>query len=219
MMNSVKNNLFIIRQIPYQDNTVICHVFSDDDEIIPVFYRLPKVRKSGILQPFQRFSTQLKKSTGNMYKMYNIQSQDAFYLTGYPLIAGLYINELMDKFIYDAGTVEGSFNLYYQTLQQLKSKPLPVVVRGFELGLLTLIGYGIDTSYPDEYFIHVEQERWLINCENSPLQVKDVKSIMCGEISEARAQACGPLIRKMLQILIPGGSISSLDLIKHNIAN
>lgn len=212
MISQISENLYLIRKIPFQENTQIVTLLSTDDHVIRAIYR-PGVRKTGRLQPFQKFSAQIKTSKQNgLAKMSNIQSIQSQQMKGYELFAGLYLNELIEKILKIGPPISGIFDLYDQAIQQLTKKPLAIVLRWFELAFLEKLGYGIDTSYPDDHRVQCIDDQWVVSPNSGPYTIANIKSAMNQSLDAKHAKQLRDLTVPMLSSLMPDRTIHVLSM-------
>ena len=212
MIEQITENLYLIRKMPFQERAYIVTLLSSEDQVIKAVYR-PGVKKTGSLQPFQKFSAQIKISKQNsLSKMSNIQSIQAYHMQGYALFAGLYLNELIEKILIAGPPTSGIFHLYDQAISLLSKKPLAIVLRWFELTFLEKLGYGIDVSYPETYGIACIDEQWQISSKSSAFTIGDVKNALRQSLDIKQAKRLPELTVPMLSSLMPDKTIHVLSL-------
>lgn len=74
--------------------------------------------------------------------------QPALAMTGKPLFSAMYLNELLCRVLQQQDESQALFALYQLTLERLAAgDTLDILLRRFELGLLSLLGYGIELEY------------------------------------------------------------------------
>ena len=143
---------YILHQRKYRETSLILDVLTEDYGIIPVLakgVRKARSRTASLLLPFMPLSVSfLGKSELKTLTHAEITSP-APVLTGISLYCGLYLNELVNHFLYPYDPHPAIFNDYRQCLQQLSygGEALEASLRIFELNLLENIGYGLRLDY------------------------------------------------------------------------
>lgn len=148
-------------------------------------------------------------------------------LQGKRLFSGLYVNELLSRLLQADEQHSEIYTLYeWVTNRLLDSDAIDVVLRHFELNLLSELGYGFDLSadiesgealkpeqhyrfYPDRGFVQLEQ-----GAPMAPNLFKgeDILAIASGEFTEQSRRAAKLLCRQALQSHLGNKPLRSREL-------
>jgi DNA repair protein RecO (recombination protein O) len=149
---------YLLHSRPYQDNDLLIQCLSRDDGIINLLSKGARSSKKGLLsllQPFQCLSVSYVGS-GDLYILTGVEifSLEQFSasnsiefsklkLCGKSIYCAYYINELILRLLPLGDPFPEVFRLYQKTLVDLKqdNNAVEIVLRIFEISLLTLLGY------------------------------------------------------------------------------
>ena len=153
---------FVLHSRPYRETSAIVDVFTRDCGRISVIYRGVKsskgvTAKGRLLQPFQPLNL-LWYGDRELKTGKDVEADGAaFFLTGTLLYTALYMNELLQRLLFKEDPHPELFQQYRQTLQQLQhvnaqaSADIEILLRHFEWGLLTDLGYEIALDRDSQY--------------------------------------------------------------------
>ena len=215
MIDQNIDNLYVLRAIPYRDHATILSILCPNDETIRVIHTARKSGKKGSIQPFQSFSAKIKGKNDlkNLSQISNIRH---CHLVGYKLVAGLYMNELIEKLSRESSKISNIHQLYTQTLQLMSTQSLPTLMRWFELNLLEALGYGIDWNMPEDLYMRVVDGQWeasSISCHNS-ISIQDLKRIYRLDMDAKSAKQYKRIFHQLFVTIIPGHTIASSSVFK-----
>ncbi len=138
---------FILYVKPYQETSALVETFCREHGRVGMVFRRVRGSKSGkaaLLQPFQP----LWVSYTGHHELRNGRQIEArgpsVWLTGTPLISGLYLNELLVRLLHRDDPHPGLFDAYESTLQALLNDQVEPCLRLFERRLLAELGYEIN---------------------------------------------------------------------------
>jgi DNA repair protein RecO (recombination protein O) len=163
MQQSVKLAFgYVLRSRPYRNTSALVDVFSRDYgrlTLVAKGVRASKSPWSSWLQPFQllRLSWQGQRDLKNLTHVEN--TLGGCWLQGLTLYSGLYLNELLLKFLQPHDAHAQLFDAYHQALKSLaQPELLEAVLRQFEMALLCESGYGLPVAdlfaMPIEALLH-----------------------------------------------------------------
>jgi DNA repair protein RecO (recombination protein O) len=138
---------FILYVKPYQETSALVETFCREHGRVGMVFRRVRGSKSGkgaLLQPFQPLWVSY---TGHHELRSGRQIEargPSVWLTGTPLISGLYLNELLVRLLHRDDPHPGLFDAYETTLQALLVDPVEPCLRQFERRLLAELGYEIN---------------------------------------------------------------------------
>lgn len=149
---------YVLRSKPYRNTSALVDIFSREYgrlTLIAKGSRAPKSPWFAWLQPFQLLRLSWQGQT-DLKTLTHVESTEASYwLQGLKLYSGLYLNELLLKFLQPYDAHAHLFDGYHQAVTSLAQKslvqsespePLEGVLRRFEMALLCETGYGIPFS-------------------------------------------------------------------------
>ena len=174
---------YVLHQFDYRDSSRIVEFLVRDHGRVSAVAK--GVRSAGgrqrgqrgLLQPFQPLL--LSWSGRELATVTGLESGgQPQRLTGEALLAGFYLNELCLRLIANHDPHPEIFRMYAQALDSLAHTIVASTVRGFELGLLEALGYGLNLAVDPrsgeavdpgaQYLFHVESgpERAVSQREN-----------------------------------------------------
>lgn len=153
---------YVLHSRPYRETSVIADLFTRDQGRVSVVFRgvkssKGKTAKGRLLQPFQPLSflwygdRELK--TGKDFEA----SGAACFFSGTLLYSALYLNELLQRLLFREDPHPELYDQYCNTLDRLQSTAaadvadIEILLRHFEWGLLTDLGYEIALDRDSEY--------------------------------------------------------------------
>ncbi len=180
---------YVLHQRAYRDSSVLLELFSPEYGRVGVIARGAKSAKSrwrGVLQPFQPLLASWNQR-GELGTLTAAEAQGPALAIAPDLIAsGFYLNEVLLRLLErDEGQLE-LFGCYDETLRGLdkvgaetdsehqpRSVALEILLRQFEIRLLTALGYGLvlDQEVGSESPLQAEQE-YIYQLEHGPVKVE-----------------------------------------------
>ncbi len=143
-------SVYILHQHPYQNSSAILRLFSHQRGLISAIAKGAKRSKSttqGLLQAFLPLRVELY-GQGDLLRLKSaelIHPSDK--LKQKPMLAGLYLNELLLKFLVPNEPHYRLFQCYQQTLMHLNHQSLSLLLRRFEWQLFNSLGLAPDLSH------------------------------------------------------------------------
>jgi DNA repair protein RecO (recombination protein O) len=138
---------YVLRSKPYGNTSALVDIFSREHgrlTLIAKGARAPKSPWVAWLQPFQllRLSWQGQSELKTLTSVESTES--SCWLQGLTLYSGLYLNELLLKFLQPYDAHPSLFDDYHQALRSLtQAEMLEATLRRFEMALLCEVGYGL----------------------------------------------------------------------------
>lgn len=141
---------FVLHTRPFRDSSLLVDLLSEDYGRLTLVAKGARQSKRGwrqLLQPFIPLDVSWQ-GNGELKTLTAADAAgEAVLLQGHYLYSGFYANELLTYLLKPYDAAPDLFQLYQQLLYILQQKPdLEQCLRGFELSLLTELGYGIDFS-------------------------------------------------------------------------
>lgn len=146
---------FVLHSVPYKETSLIVELFSRDHGRVSVVARgarRPRAALRGLLLPFQPLKVGWFGKT-ELKTLAHADWQGALpQLGGVPLLAGLYLNELLLRLTAREDPHSQLFADYARTIRALgprdgQNEPLSAQLRRFELRLLAGLGYAPDLAH------------------------------------------------------------------------
>ncbi|MET0105978.1 MAG: DNA repair protein RecO [Sedimenticola sp.] len=144
---------FILHRSPYSNSSLLLECLTADQGRFPLIARgAAAAGKNGtMLQPF----TPLVISWAGRGEVKTLRNYDVdgkpYNLKGNALYCGFYINELLMRLVHRNDSNPAIFDLYRETLASLSTNDdLEGILRGFELAMLTQLGYGLNLEHDAE---------------------------------------------------------------------
>ena len=142
---------FILHHRPFRDSSQILDVISREHGKLALVARGSRAARSklkGILRPFLPLNLSWVQRS-DMGTLTGAESAgEPLSLAGDALMAGYYVNELLINFLHRHDPQPEIFDLYQQTLRELRAgKAIAAALRHFEIQLLELIGYALNLQY------------------------------------------------------------------------
>ncbi|MDQ2994407.1 MAG: DNA repair protein RecO [Pseudomonadota bacterium] len=142
---------FVLHARPYRDTSLIVDLMTQSHGRIGAIARGARSQKSryrGFLSPF----VPIMVAWSGYSDLVNISEIESFgapiILMGRPLLAAMYVNELMVRLLHQHDPHSEVFDDYKTLLQQLQQNvAIEPVLRAFEKNLLQAIGYGFEWHY------------------------------------------------------------------------
>jgi DNA repair protein RecO (recombination protein O) len=180
---------YVLHQRAYRDTSALLELFSPEYGRVGVIAKGVKSAKSrwrGVLQPFQPLLVSWIKR-GELGTLTGAEAQGPALTIAPDLIAsGFYLNEILLRLLErDEGQVElfGSYDEALRGLDKIgaeinteggsRSVALEILLRQFEMRLLTTLGYGLvlDQEAGSESPLQAEQE-YIYQLEHGPVKVE-----------------------------------------------
>jgi|SRR5699024_597003 len=147
------NNLqlaWVLHRRAYQDTGLIVELFTSQQGRVGVVAR--GGRKNPLLQPFQPLLVQLQGQS-DLLQLRQFEAADkAVPLMGTALYCGIYLNEVLLRLLHRHDRHTALLAPYADALEALaqQQQPADVVLREFELLLLSELGYAVDFRHDAE---------------------------------------------------------------------
>jgi DNA repair protein RecO (recombination protein O) len=150
-MVSQLQNALILHTRSYKETSLLLEAFTSSHGRVSLIARgakRGKIKLASILQPFIPLSI-LWQGKGELQTLVKAESNGPMYhLYGKRMISGLYINELLMRFLAKLDPHQDLFNFYRHILEQLSfSQQIQSALRIFEKKLLKAIGYELQLDY------------------------------------------------------------------------
>lgn len=138
---------FVLHARPYANSSLLVELLSFEGERYPAIAKGAKSGRSmtaALLQPFRPLLLELR-GRGEVRTLAKVEAGGSAYpLRGDSLYCGLYVNELLMRLLGRNDAHQGLFALYCDILARLADgRGIQQALRGFELGLLQRLGYGL----------------------------------------------------------------------------
>lgn len=145
---------FVLHSRPYRDTSSIIEFFTLEHGRISAIargVRSPRSKVRGLLQPF----TPLVISTSGRYELAYLNKIECdgcpFLIDSAKLLSGIYLNQLLLRFLARHDPHKKLYLIYQETLAALcEESQAEIVLRKFEFKLLEQIGYGISLTQTAE---------------------------------------------------------------------
>ncbi len=143
---------YILHARPYLEDSLLLHCLTEKSRVMIVARkaRSAKSRWRGLLQPFQELWLEWR-GRGQVMTLTQAEAQGrTFFFQGKILMAGLYINELVDRLLQKLEPESKLLALYADLLFNLSQQGeivLEPLLRSFELDLLSCLGYSLPLTY------------------------------------------------------------------------
>ena len=141
---------YILHTRSFKETSLLVEAFTETHGRVSLLARgakRPKGRWRGLLQPFIGLSLSwIASQDSDLFVLGGVENNPVSHpLPGKCLLYGFYINELMMRLTTRGDPAPTLYHLYEKTLTQLKDEcNVEPVLRAFELGLLSALGYAID---------------------------------------------------------------------------
>lgn len=155
---------YLLHSRPFRDTSLLVDFLTRDYGRVRAIangVRRPKSAYRSLLQPF--IPLQASFSGKNELKTFRNAEllSDPLQLKGNYLFAALYINEILVRLIQGNESEIDIFIGYEKALGLLaQGEELEPVLRNFELGLLSALGYGIEFSYAADTGDEIAEDAW-----------------------------------------------------------
>ncbi len=217
---------FILHHRPFRDSSQILDVITRDHGKIALVARGSRAAKSrlrGLLRPFLplRISWVLRSDLGTLTGAETAGPPVS--LLGDAMLSAYYVNELLINFLHRHDPQAEIFALYAEAIAALgERRNIAAVLRGFELELLSLLGYAVNLE--SEAGAHDEldpQQFYEYRMEQGPVAVSRTEGelVFTGEtLSSINAQrfadpavlrAAGRLLREVIAHHLGGRELKS----------
>jgi DNA repair protein RecO (recombination protein O) len=161
---------WLLHSRPFRDSSLLLDLLTLEHGRISALARGargPRSRTRALLQPLQPLQVTLAGS-GELLSLRQVEARGAaLLLSGERLFAALYLNELLVRLLPGHESEAGLFELYAGTLQCLATdRDMEPRLRSFELGLLELLGYGLQFDQESHSSKPVVNEAWYYFAED-----------------------------------------------------
>lgn len=226
-MRRVQNEpAWLLHRRPYQDASQILDVLSACHgrlSLIARGSRSGKSRLKGILRPFLPLRISWVQRT-DLGTLTGAEMAGApITLSGDALLSGYYANELLLQLTHRHDPQPEIFAAYAGTIEQLQERSnVPALLRGFEITLLRLLGYGLNLDHDAEtdepiqagvsYEYRVEQGPVPVFDPHGPMVFSGAELIAIRERDFAKpdiVRAAGRLLRDVIAFHLGGRELKS----------
>ncbi|MDF1758832.1 MAG: DNA repair protein RecO [Legionellaceae bacterium] len=147
-MSITSHNAWLIHKKWFGDSSAYITFYTREKGLISSFCRGARTNKmQSILQQFNYLWVNFTEKPNRFYVNKVELAAPALQLVGDRLYAGLYLNELLYYALQPLDENQQLFDLYEKTLRDLQfaldNISLEILLRRFEIGFLTAIGYGL----------------------------------------------------------------------------
>lgn len=175
-MRVESQDTFVLRSQSYLETSLLVDVFSRDYGRLKLIVKGAKSKRSSKASKLQLFSELALSWQGksDLKTVTSIDANPSSLSSPSRLVYGMYLNELLFYLVGEMDAHPALYGLYAQSLSQLdQTGNIESVLRNFEFGLLTDLGYAIDFSedtdgrqlmrddfyqyYPDSGFVLVSK--------------------------------------------------------------
>lgn len=174
---------YILRTRPYTEANVIVDLFTQEQGRLTCMARPAKVRgkvQKGHLQSFRLLQFEWQ-GRGEMGKLTQTDERYLHRIPAKHLLYGLYLNELLLKFLKPHTSLEGLYDDYQRCLSLLVDSEVPmIVVMRFELLLLEGLGHAINLwqcESNDSDIVATERYAYRLGIGTSPYNQQQVNGI------------------------------------------
>lgn len=145
MRTPVTDTGYVLHVRPYRESSAIVELLTQaGGRLSAVAHGVRGRRRNLVIPTFVRCWLSYKGS-GELRTLVRIEPDEARWLSGPPLAAGFYANELMVRMLAREDADPPVFTAYVGLLESLEQgMDVAVVLRHFERNLLEALGYGID---------------------------------------------------------------------------
>jgi DNA repair protein RecO (recombination protein O) len=161
---------YVLHQRSYRETSLLVDVFSEEGGRLRVLAKGAKRGRaawSGLLQPFVPLSLSWS-GRGELPVLSAAEPRGSgIPLSGRSLFCGIYMNELLLRFLSAHDPHEQVFADYEESLRRLAgAEPMDEVLRFFELALLEEIGYGLELELalpgpapilPEKHYLYIPE--------------------------------------------------------------
>ena len=159
-MNVELTPCFILHSRSYLESSLILDIFSREHGRLHLIAKGAKREKSpfsGLLQPYQRLLMSWRGKS-ELMTLIDVEADiEAYELSDARTIAGFYINELLVRLLHQHEPHPELFDFYNKAIFDLSAaKPVDVILRIFEKGLLKSLGYGLVLDHDVDLGLAIE---------------------------------------------------------------
>ena len=141
---TLRQPAFVLHRRPYRETSAIIELLTrDHGRIAAVARAVRRARRPQAVEPFASLEVAWR-GRGRLMTLTACETTSRFALSGRPLFAGMYLNELLTRCLAPEEAVTPLFAAYGDTLARLAAGcDLEPVLRAFEKRLLRELGYGL----------------------------------------------------------------------------
>ena len=227
MSQSNIDDCFLLHQRSYGETSLIADVFTKNNgkmSLIAKGAKKPKSKFFGYLVPFHKlhitYSGRSELKTLTSIDRNLASSGSTMTKTSYSL---LYINELLIRLLPKDAKQEDLFLLYEGFLEKVSSdSDLEITLRGFELDLLDMLGYGFDynTDIDNNQEIDAHSsyvfvaEKGFRKIENSNFYGRDIINIKNRNLEQVPKKYLKEITTKAISSCLDGRDLASRKIFK-----
>ena len=229
---------FILHARPYQESSAILDVFSREEGRISILAkgirRKNSQAKKAILQPFRRLNLSYtgKSDLKTLTECDLRAKQQIFLSTNERLACGYYFNELLQRALPEWESFPEVYDHYASSLEALNITKAEIVLRSFEVALLTSLGLAPDWQVDsadapineDLNYRFIENEGFQVSescgeyaAELEPLYSgATILSLAKGAYAPESLKSCQHLTQRLLRQVIGSKPLQSRKLWQHS---
>ncbi len=206
---------WVLHRRPWRESSLIIELFSRDHgrvALVAKAARAPRSPWRGLTEPFAPLSASWVRR-GELGTLTGLDTSGSRReLNGRNLYCGLYVNELLMRLIERDDPHDGLFDAYQQALTGLADgqQPAAMVLRHFELELLTAMGVAPDLSVDassgepirPEGRYHLQPETGLVAVDRDGPAVFGGRAIQALAAGDSTDRHSGREMRELMRLLI-----------------
>ena len=182
---------YVLHRRPYRETSAILELLTrDHGRVAAVARAARRARRPQLAEPFATLEVAWR-GRGRLVTLTACETTRRFALTGRPLFAGLYLNELLTRALQPEEAVTALFAAYGETLTRLAAEAdLEPALRTFEKRLLRELGYELafDREWASGAPIAAEGTYELVGAEGFRATAADGVATYRGAVLRAIAQ-------------------------------
>jgi DNA repair protein RecO (recombination protein O) len=218
---------FILHTRKYRDTSLIAEILTERDGRVAAVIRGARAnkKKSGVVQAFTPLLVSYV-GRGELKTVTKIDTGTVARLVGENLLIGLYVNELLVRLLGKYEPVGSLFAAYQDlVLNLISGNPSSGVLRGFELNLLSELGYEVtfdlDASTglaveADQYYRYVPDEGFhslIQDTSNATYKGEYLLAIADGDFDTPAVDNCAKkIVRASLAVLLGDKPLKSREM-------
>ena len=207
-MDTNKQKAFVVHSKPYKETSLIVTFLTERDGKVDAVAKGAKRKKSkfsGNLEPFQLLNIDYG-GRSNLKTLFLAESIEPYkdFVESENLFSAFYVNELINFLLPYSDESTELFKIYQDCIQNLKAeKNIEVVLRIFELQVLSELGYEINLQYEysngepilEEKKYSYRPESGFYECSDGHTG-KDLIGISSMDFSESSLRVCKVITRQ-----------------------
>jgi len=219
---------FVLHQRPYQESSLLIDIVTAQYGRRKLVARGVRKNKRHGSNPLQLFQPLWLNWFGNgeLQTLQKVETNEAaFRLTGHAALCGLYVNELLYRFLHLHDAEPTLFTLYQQVLAELESNDQPeITLRIFEKHLLDTLGYGLNLHEdsagkairPEAYYRYLPEQGLVLSASLPDAQLIAGKSVLQfetgAELDAPSLKQIKRLMRSVINYHLDGKPLKSRQL-------